>query len=151
MDHLGRVCDAVRVGLQLMVAACRRKRWAVFDGTTELLFSARSDWSRLCLHLDAYGCDCESEWVLLRLAAVSIMLLGVPAVASEWAQGGVPDVSQSALFALVPFVVVAVAMGREPVAGEEFGVRRFLRLRWRPSAVRCFCSPSTSRYRCAEE
>ncbi len=67
----------------------------------------------------------ESKWVLLRLAAVSVMLLGVPAVVSEWAQGGVPDVSQTALFALVPFVVVVVAMGLEPVAGEEFAVRRF--------------------------
>ncbi|MEO6911930.1 MAG: hypothetical protein ABI158_13515 [Edaphobacter sp.] len=67
----------------------------------------------------------ESSLVLPRLAGVSVMLLGVPAVASAWARGGVPDVSQAALFALVPFIVVVVAMGREPGAGEEFAVRRF--------------------------
>ena len=84
-------------------------------GLVAALLASRSLWGRLR----------EREWVLLRLAALSVMLLGVPAAASEWAQGGVPDVSQSALFALVPFVVVMVAMGRETVAGEEFGVRRF--------------------------
>lgn len=67
----------------------------------------------------------ESEWDWLRLAGASILLLGVPAVASEWARGGVPNVSQAALFGLVPFVVVVVAMGREVIPGEEFGVRRF--------------------------
>ena len=84
-------------------------------GLVAMLVASRRLWARLR----------ESKWVLLRLAAVSVMLLGVPAVVSEWAQGGVPDVSQVALFALVPFVVVVVAMGREPVAGEEFAVRRF--------------------------
>jgi drug/metabolite transporter (DMT)-like permease len=61
----------------------------------------------------------------LRVAGASVMLLGVPAVVSEWAQGGVPDTSQAALFALVPFVVVAVAMARELAPGEEAGVQRF--------------------------
>ncbi|MBN9617632.1 MAG: hypothetical protein J0G35_18865 [Acidobacteriales bacterium] len=61
----------------------------------------------------------------LRLAGVSIMLFGVPAAVRAWTQHGVSDVNRAGLFGLVPFVVAVTAMGREPVAGEEFGVRRF--------------------------
>lgn len=62
------------------------------------------------------------QWhACLRVAAVSILLLGVPAVLGEWARDGISDISRAALFALVPFVVVMVAAARE----SETGVRRF--------------------------
>lgn len=61
----------------------------------------------------------------LRLAGASVLLLGLPAVVGEWASGGMSDVSRAALFALVPFVVVAVAMGSELLSADEPGVRRF--------------------------
>lgn len=67
----------------------------------------------------------QRELLWLQLAGVSILLLGMSAVVSEWARDGVSDITQAALFALVPFLVVVVAMGREPIVCEEFGVRRF--------------------------
>jgi drug/metabolite transporter (DMT)-like permease len=57
----------------------------------------------------------------LPVAAMSILLLGLPAVLGEWARGGISDISRAAIFALVPFVVVVVAATRE----SEPGVRRF--------------------------
>lgn len=67
----------------------------------------------------------QRKLLLLQLAGVSILLLGMPAVVSEWARDGLSDITQTALFALVPFLVVVVAMAREPIAGEDLGVRRF--------------------------
>jgi drug/metabolite transporter (DMT)-like permease len=67
----------------------------------------------------------QRKLLLLQLAGVSILLLGMPAIVSEWARDGLSDITQAALFALVPFLVVVVAMGREPIAGEDLGVRRF--------------------------
>jgi drug/metabolite transporter (DMT)-like permease len=61
------------------------------------------------------------EWLCLRLAGVSVLLLGLPVVLGEWARDGISDISRAALFGLVPFVVVVVAMMREV----EPGVRRF--------------------------
>ena len=61
----------------------------------------------------------------LRLAGVSILLLGLPAVLGEWAHDAMSDVSRAAFFALVPFIVVAVAMGSELLSVDEPGVRRF--------------------------
>ncbi|MDW5264351.1 MULTISPECIES: DMT family transporter [Acidobacteriaceae] len=62
------------------------------------------------------------QWrACLRVAAVSILLLGVPAVLGEWARNGISDINRAALFALVPFVVVMVAAARE----SEPSVRRF--------------------------
>ncbi|HUZ96625.1 MAG TPA: hypothetical protein VMU57_17120 [Edaphobacter sp.] len=62
------------------------------------------------------------QWrACLQVAAVSILLLGVPAVLGEWARNAISDISRAALFALVPFVVVMVAAARE----SEPGVRRF--------------------------
>jgi len=49
------------------------------------------------------------------------LLLGLPLVLGEWVRDGISDISRAALFALVPFVVVAVATMREL----EPGVRRF--------------------------
>jgi drug/metabolite transporter (DMT)-like permease len=84
-------------------------------GLVALAGSYRSLWSSLQ----------RSATARLRLAGVSVMLFGAPAVVRIWTQHGVSDVGQAALFALVPFVVVVAAMGREPLAGEEFAVRRF--------------------------
>jgi len=67
----------------------------------------------------------KREFVCLRLAVVSILLFGLPTAVGEWTHFGVPDQTQVALFSLVPFVVVAVAMSHQPLAGEEFGIGRF--------------------------
>lgn len=80
-------------------------------GLVAWLLSRRQLWTRL-KRLDPL-------W--LRVAGASILLFGLPAVVGEWASGGMSDISRAALFALVPFVVVVVAMGREL----EPGVRRF--------------------------
>lgn len=63
----------------------------------------------------------QREWLWLRLAGVSVLLLGLPFVLGEWVREGMSDISRAALFSLVPFVVVVVAMGRDL----EPGVRRF--------------------------
>jgi hypothetical protein len=56
------------------------------------------------------------------LGVMSVGFFGVPIAIVEWAQGSVSQISRSALFAMVPVVVVmAVAAG-----DEERGVRRFL-------------------------
>src|ERR1700722_13632826 len=58
----------------------------------------------------------------LRLAVVAVGFFGVPMVVVEFARGSVGEMNRSALFAMVPVVVVlAVAMGNE-----ERGARRFL-------------------------
>jgi drug/metabolite transporter (DMT)-like permease len=57
----------------------------------------------------------DSAWLIVG----SVVLFGVPNVVIDWARGGVPSSGISALFAMVPIVVVlAVAVG-----GED-GVRR---------------------------
>ena len=57
-----------------------------------------------------------------QVAATGVGFFGVPMVIGEWARVGVPEISRSALFAMVPVVVVtAVAAGEE-----ERGVRRLL-------------------------
>lgn len=62
------------------------------------------------------------QWhACLQVAAISVLVLGVPAVLGEWARDGISDINRAALFALVPFVVVMVAAVRE----SEAGVRRF--------------------------
>jgi hypothetical protein len=58
----------------------------------------------------------------LHLGVMSIGFFGVPVAVGEWAQASVSEISRSALFAMVPVVVVmAIAAG-----DEERGVRRFL-------------------------
>jgi hypothetical protein len=58
----------------------------------------------------------------LRAAGAGVGFFGVPMVIGEWARVGVSETSRSALFAMVPVVVVmAVAAGEE-----ERGARRFL-------------------------
>lgn len=75
------------------------------------LFSHRRLWGRWK----------RREWRCLQLAGAGVLLLGLPAVLGEWVSGGISDISRAAFFALVPFVVLVVAMGRE----QEPGVRRF--------------------------
>lgn len=87
---------------------------AFFYGAVGLLaavFSSRRLWSRLK----------RREWLSLEVAALSVLLFGMPAVLGEWARNGISDISRAALFALVPFVVVVVAAARE----SEPGARRF--------------------------
>ncbi|WP_158944130.1 hypothetical protein [Granulicella sp. S190] len=58
----------------------------------------------------------------LRLACAGVGFFGVPMMIGEWARVGVPEISRSALYAMVPIVVVmAVAAG-----DEASGSRRFL-------------------------
>ncbi|MBB5338513.1 hypothetical protein [Tunturiibacter gelidoferens] len=58
----------------------------------------------------------------LRVAAAGMGFFGVPMVVGEWARVGVPEISRSALFAMVPVVVVMVVAAGD----EERGARRFL-------------------------
>jgi drug/metabolite transporter (DMT)-like permease len=80
-------------------------------GLTALLFAGRGVWS-------------GGMWLeYVRLAAAGVGFFGVPTVVAEYARGSVPAISRSALFALVPVVVVmAVASGER----EERGARLFL-------------------------
>ena len=80
-------------------------------GFVAWIFSYRQVWDRLK----------NDKLAWLQLAGMSILLLGLPAVLDEWLRDGVSDISRSAFFAMVPFIVVVVAMGRDL----EPGVRRF--------------------------
>ena len=61
-----------------------------------------------------------------RLAAVAVGFFGVPVVAVEYARGSVPAMSRSALFAMVPVVVVLVVGAGEATGREERGTRHLL-------------------------
>jgi hypothetical protein len=81
-------------------------RYAVI-GLIALLFGGYRGWS----------------WSLgLRLGLVGVFFFGVPIGVVEWTRGAVPEISRSALFAMVPVVVVMVIAAGD----EERGVRRFL-------------------------
>src|SRR5258708_4830735 len=67
-------------------------------GLTALLFAGRWVWSR------------SRGLRYARLAALAVGFFGVPMVVAEYARGSVPAMSRSALFALVP-VVVVMAVG----------------------------------------
>ena len=83
-------------------------------GVSALLFAGRGVWS--LSRVSRYA----------QLAAAAVVFFGVPVVAVEYARGSVPAISRSALFALVPVVVVmAVAFG-ESAEREERGARLFL-------------------------
>ncbi|WP_433973129.1 EamA family transporter [Tunturiibacter lichenicola] len=58
----------------------------------------------------------------LHLGLMSVGFFGVPVAVVEWTQGSVSEISRSALFAMVPVVVVMVIAAGD----EERGVRRFL-------------------------
>lgn len=59
----------------------------------------------------------------VRLAAAAMGFFGVPIVVAEYARGSVPAISRSALFAMVPVVVVMVVAAGESA---ERGARLFL-------------------------
>jgi drug/metabolite transporter (DMT)-like permease len=87
-------------------------------GVIALLVAGREVWLRIG----------NLQWA--RLAAVSVAFFGVPVVVAEYARGSVPAISRSALFAMVPVVVVMVVATGD-VAGdltgrEERGAMRFL-------------------------
>jgi drug/metabolite transporter (DMT)-like permease len=83
-------------------------------GLTAFLFAGRGVWSRSRV----LGCA--------RLAAAAVGLFGVPVVAVEYARGSVPAMSRSALFAMVPVVVVLAVGAGEATGREERGARRLL-------------------------
>jgi hypothetical protein len=58
----------------------------------------------------------------LRLGLVGVSFFGIPMVVGEWARGAISEISRSALFAMVPVVVVMVVAAGD----DERGVRRFL-------------------------
>ena len=78
-------------------------------GLTALLFAGRGVWS-------------GGRWPeYVRLAAAGVGFFGVPIVVAEYARGSVPVISRSALFALVPVVVVmAVASGESAEREVEY-------------------------------
>jgi hypothetical protein len=61
-----------------------------------------------------------------RLAGAAVGFFGVPMVVAEYARGSVPAISRSALFALVPVVVVMAVASGESAGREERGARLFL-------------------------
>jgi hypothetical protein len=61
-----------------------------------------------------------------RLAAAAVGFFGIPMVVVEYARGSVPAISRSALFALVPVVVVLAVASGEAAEREERGARLFL-------------------------
>ena len=83
-------------------------------GLTALVFAGRRVWSR------------SSGLRYARLAAAAVGFFGVPMVVVEYARGSVPAISRSALFALVPVVVVMVVASGESAGREERGARLFL-------------------------
>jgi drug/metabolite transporter (DMT)-like permease len=83
-------------------------------GLIALVFAGRGGWSR------------NRGLAYARLAAAAVGFFGVPMVVAEYARGGVPAVSRSALFALVPVVVVIVVASGDTAGREERGARLFL-------------------------
>jgi drug/metabolite transporter (DMT)-like permease len=66
----------------------------------------------------------QQPWA--RLAVAGLGFFGIPAVAIELASGTVPEISRSALFAMVPIVVVVVLATVETGGPAERGARRSL-------------------------
>lgn len=62
----------------------------------------------------------------VRLGAAAVGFFGVPIVVAEYARGSVPAISRSALFALVPVVVVMTVAFGESSGRDERGARLFL-------------------------
>lgn len=58
----------------------------------------------------------------LRLGVISVGFFGIPLAVGEWTRGAVPEISRSALFAMVPVVVVMVIAAED----EERGARGYL-------------------------
>jgi drug/metabolite transporter (DMT)-like permease len=83
-------------------------------GLIALLFVRRRAWFRI-----------KGLWAA-RLAGAGVGFFGVPAVIVEYARGSVPAMTRSALFAMVPVVVVLVVAAGEGTEREERGARLFL-------------------------
>jgi drug/metabolite transporter (DMT)-like permease len=83
-------------------------------GLIAVAFSGRRLWSGIA----------GVRWIWL--AAASVMFFGVPMVVGEYARGSVSAITRSALFAMVPVVVVMVVAAGDASGGEERGARRFL-------------------------
>jgi hypothetical protein len=83
-------------------------------GLIALLFSGRRLWSRIV------------DLRRARLAAAAVIFFGIPIVASEYARGSASAITRSALFAMVPVVVVLAVAAGDAAGGEERGARRFL-------------------------
>jgi drug/metabolite transporter (DMT)-like permease len=64
------------------------------------------------------------QWA--RLAAAGVAFFGVPVVVAEYVRGSVPAISRSALFAMVPVVVVLAVSASDVTGREERGAMRFL-------------------------
>jgi hypothetical protein len=101
----------------------------VFDGLPMLerqglLFGAIG-----VMALLAAGREVWLQWMSLRflcLVAAGVAFFGVPVVVAEYARGSVPAISRSALFAIVPVVVVMVVAAGDVRSREERGAMRFL-------------------------
>jgi hypothetical protein len=61
-----------------------------------------------------------------RLAVAGVVFFGIPLVISEYARGSVAENSRSALFAMVPVVVVLTVAAGDAAGIDERGARRFL-------------------------
>jgi drug/metabolite transporter (DMT)-like permease len=86
-------------------------------GLISLLLSGKKLWSRNQAK--------ASIQTSIQSALIGLLFFGLPAVAIELASGAVPSISRSALFALVPIVViVTLASGSARSSGE--GARRLL-------------------------
>ena len=83
-------------------------------GLTALLFAGRRAWSR------------SRGLQYARLAAAAVGFFGVPIVVVEYARGSVPAMSRSALFAMVPVVVVLGIGAGDAIGREEWSARHFL-------------------------
>ena len=83
-------------------------------GLAALLFAGRRAWSR------------SRVLQYARLAVAAVGFFGVPMVVVEYVRGSVPAISRSALFALVPVVVVMVVAFGDTAGREEQGARLFL-------------------------
>jgi drug/metabolite transporter (DMT)-like permease len=83
-------------------------------GVIALVFAGRRGWSL------------NRGQAHARLAAAAVGFFAVPIVAAEYARGSVPAISRSALFALVPVVVVMVVASGDTARREERGARLFL-------------------------
>jgi drug/metabolite transporter (DMT)-like permease len=67
----------------------------------------------------------DLPWV--RLAFASVMFFGTPAIAIQLASGAVPEITRSALFAMVPVVVtIAIAFSEAGGPGEDNARRSLL-------------------------
>jgi drug/metabolite transporter (DMT)-like permease len=64
------------------------------------------------------------QWA--RLAVAGVVFFGAPVVVVEYVRGSVPAISRSALFAMVPVVVVLAVAAGDMRSREERGAMRFL-------------------------